>query len=72
VRNCFLVVFVATKEPSVDEYVKKLLEEHKKAIAEGMKIAESAKKAFEELGKFSQELKKLTEELAKTPPKTTK
>jgi predicted outer membrane protein len=66
------VVFVATKEPTVEEYIKKLLEEHKKAVAEGMKIAESAKKAFEELGKFSQELKKLTEELAKTPPKTTK
>jgi hypothetical protein len=72
VRNCFLVIFVATKEASVDEYVKKLLEEHKKAIEEGMKIAESAKKAFEELGKFSQELKKLVEELGKPPATTTK
>jgi hypothetical protein len=63
---------VATKEPAVEEYVKKLLEEHKKAIEEGAKIAESAKKAFEELGKFSQELKKLVEELGKPPATTTK
>jgi hypothetical protein len=56
---------MATKEEDIKTYIEKLMEEHKKAIEEGMKIAESAKKAFAELTKFSEELKKLAEELGK-------